>query len=356
MAGVTGREVKAAYVRSSTWGIAASVAQGRQVLIKSTEGFDDQPMVSDDDAFSQQFVGEGQVAQRGPINTEIKCQARYEDADNWLAAACGSVAAPTAISSQGAANSLVAYQHDITLADELTHFYTIAADMSQYVKEIPTFKLRGFNLTVGDNGAMELGFPIIGNRAKYDSAVNNVASVNGARAAEIGHRLFRKDGTLRMNVQSAGALGASDVLSQVRDISLTYNRPMAGEDHVFSQDYIIEPDDDGFAELMLEVNYPRMNTVSANSLALGFGDGRAFKMDLKFLGAYINSTTQRQLLIEAPAMQIYSFRAPVVGHQQVRPVVQWRFKRAATAPTGMSGLTRPFRMTLINANSQNLLV
>jgi hypothetical protein len=343
--------VKVAYARSSTWGTAASVT--RQVLLASSEGLDDAPVLSDDEAFGQNFLGEAQVSQRAAVNTELVAQARYEDLDSWIAGACGSSAAPVVVSSQ-ATNSLVAASHVITMADELTHFFTLAIDTPQYVQELTSFKVRGFSMNVGDNGAMQMRFPIVGSRVKYDSAVNVSSTVQAATQATIGHRLFRKDGRIRMNLQSAGALGASDILDKVREFSFTYNRPLAGEDFVFNQDYIIEPDDDGFAELMLEMTFPRMNTASANSLAVSLGDGKVFKADVVFTGTYINSTTQRSLTLEMPALQIYAFRAPVVGHQQVRPVAQFRMKRAQTAPTGMA-FTNPFRITLVNGNSVNLL-
>lgn len=352
--GVTGREVKSAYARSNTWGVANTVSLGKQVLLQSTEGLDDKPVMVDDDAFNQDFIAESEVSQRAPIISELRGQARYENLDSWFASACGSAANPTVVSSV-AANSLVAYSHTITLASKINHFYTLAVDMVQYVKEIPTFKLRGFNLTTGDNGVMNVSFPIVGQRTKYDSAVNTAAVVAAAPAATIGFRLFRKDCVIRMNIQSAGSLGNSDIQDKVKSITFNYARPMAQDDFVFGSDSIIEPEDDGAAEFMVEHSFPRMNTVSANSLAIAFGVGRPFKADWKWLGPYVNSQTQRQFLIETPSAIIYDFKAPVVGHNQVRPVVQWQLKRTATAPSGMAGLTNPMRLTIVNSNSANLL-
>lgn len=358
MAGVTGREVKAAYARCNTWGTPASVT--RQLLISSSDGLDNEVGLIDEDAFSQDFLGEAEVGDSVPRTPELAMQARFEDVDTWVAAACGSAASPSVVSSV-AANSLVAYSHTITLAKELTHFFTGAimmGDPTQYVLEVPSFKIRGFSLRTGDNGRMQFGFPIVGNKATYTSSVNINSTVGGARAASLGNRLLRKNGRIRMNVQSGGALGTSDEIAGntgLRDLALTYTRPMAQDDIVFGGDSIIEPDDDGFAEFMLEVTFPRMNTVSANSLAVGLQAGRIFKGDLRFLGPYINSTTQREFLLEMPALQLATFRAPITGHNQVRPTAQFRLKAASAAPTGMSGLTNPFRIQIVNANSANLL-
>lgn len=355
MPGVTGREVKSAWARSNTWGVPASVT--RQILIASTEGFDAQPVLVEDDAFNQDFIATPEIGDHNPPVPGIRAQLRYEQIDSWLAGACGSVAAPTVVSSQ-AANSLVAYSHALTLAPELTHFFTVAVDTTQYILELPTAKLRGFTLTIGDGGRLLVEFPAVANKATYDSAVNINSTVGGAATAAIANRVFRKQGTWRMNLSSAGALGASDVIANLKDFTLTYQRPLAQDDHVVGLDYIIEPDDDGALTCTLEANYPRMNTVTANSLATAYQVGQSFKADLKFLGPFINSLaggTQRQLYFEFPNLVVSAFTAPVVGHNQVRPTVTFNAYRAAAAPTGMTSLTSPFRITLVNANSANLL-
>ena len=351
MSGVTGREMKVAWARATTWGSAASVTRG--ILLMSSDGIDDKPKLVDDDAFNQQFRGEAEVGDRDPVSTELKATMRFEGIDSWLAQAMGSVAAPTVVSSI-AASSLVAYSHVITLSDELTHFSTLAFDFTQYIAEVPTFRLRGFTISVGSEGRLDISFPIVGSRVVYDSTINTNSTVGGATAATIGNRAMRKNARIRLNAQGASALGGGDVLSLVKDFQLSYSRPLAQDDHVVGDDVIAEPDDDGFAEMEFQLNFARMNTISANSMAIAFGAGSTFKGDLLLNGPYINSTTRRSLTLEMPALQAYDFKAPVTGHNQVRPSVTLRMKRAASAPSGMA-FTAPLRATLINANSANLL-
>lgn len=351
--GVTGREVYAAYARSNTWGVPASVTQ--QILMTSSEGLDGEPQVVDDEAFGLTFVSEGEIGDHNPRTPELSFQLRFEGGlDQWLAAACGSVAAPSVVSSV-AASSLVAYSHAMTLADELTQFFTLAIYQEKYVLEVPTFKLRGFTLRIGENGRYQVGFPIVGAKTNYDSTVNINSTVFGAAAPIVGHRAFRKNTRIRMNVAANGALDANAELGIVRDLTFTYGRPLASDDFVHNQDYIIEPEDDGFADMMVEMTFARMSTVAANSLAVGLAAGRVFKADWFSQGQYINSVTRRSLLIEMPALQLHSFRAPVVGHNQARPVGMFRMKKASAAPTGMAGLLNPFRATLVNMNSATLL-
>jgi hypothetical protein len=355
MAGVTGRVVKAAYARTNTWGTPASVTQ--QLLMTDTSGLDSSVVLVDDETFNQSFLGTAEPADHAAIQQELPFVLRYENLDRWIAAGMGSATAPVVVSSV-AADSLIAYRHVVDLAPELPDFwYTLAIDTTRYILEIPSLKVRGYTIRVGDNGRMMVNFPIVGNKATYDSTVNVNSTVGGATAASIGNRVFRKDGRFRMNVQSGGSLAAADVIGIAKEITFNAGRPLASDDHVFNQDYIIAPDDDGYPEYSLEVTYARMNTIAANSLAIAITAGRIFKADLFFTptsGGYINSETQRSLLWQFPALQLYSFRAAITGPNQTRPVATFRAKLPTAAPTGMTGVVTSVRVTMINGNSATL--
>jgi hypothetical protein len=280
-------------------------------------------------------------------------QLRYEDSDVWLAAAMGSVAAPTAVSSHGA-NSMVAYSHAVTLADQIAQFFTIAVDMTNYVQEIPSAKIRGYTIRTGENGRMEVTFNVLGAKSNVGTSTTNTNStVGGARAAEFGTRVFRRQGTFRMNVRASASLAVADAVPIAREISVGLTRPLTEDDFVFGQDYIIEPDDNGFPEFPVEVTYARMSTISANSLAAGLAAGQAWKADLTFTGTAVNTITNRSLKWEFPALQLYSVKTVASGPDQVRPVATFRAKLAES--NSYMGFTAPMRLTIINANSANLL-
>lgn len=351
MPGVTGADVNAAYALSNTWAVPASVTQ--KVLLTSTDGLDGGPAIVDDDSFNQSFIGEGEAGDYPALTPELAQLLRYEGpATNWMAMAMGSPAAPVAVSSQGAANSLVAYQHVVALAPSITKFLTLAVDEKQQVLEVPTLKVRGFSLKVGDNGRMSISFPVVGNKPVYNSTTNTNSTVGGAAVAPMAHRVYRSQGVFRLNLQAAGTLGTADAV-QVRDLSTGVSVPLTTDDYVTGSDGIIEPDVDGFAELPVELTFPRMNTVSANSLARALAIGGIFKADLTFTGAYINSATPRSIKLEWPALQITGYRAPVTGHNQVRPVGTFKAKMATNTPSGFT-FVNPVRLTITNASSSTL--
>lgn len=357
MAGLNGRDVRVAFKKAATWGTAVSVTQ--QVNLRTLDGFDAKPGIVTDESFNQAFIGQGEVGDYAPSTPELQLDLRYDGAGPILmAAAMGSASAPAVVSSV-AANSLIAYQHNLTLATDLTQFFTFAVDMggngpggTHYILEVPSYKPRGFTLSVGDNGKMQLAVQGTGSKTTYTSAVNTNSTVNGAAADPLANRVFRKQGTFRMNLQSAGSLVAGDA-QNVREVNFACSRPLA-EDLVFGQDYIIEADDDGFAEFTAELIFPRMTSANANSLVVCWPNGTHLKFDFDFKGAYINSTTQYEFKLEAPAAQVVEWMAPVTGHQLVRPTARVALRKATSSPSGMA-FVNPFRVTLINMNSANLL-
>lgn len=355
MAGLNGREVNVAFARSNTWGTAVAVA--KQLNLRSLDNFDAKPGIVTDESFNQDFVGEGQVGDYAPTTPELTMDLRYDGAaPTWLAAACGSASTPAVVSSV-AADSLVAYQHVVTLAADLSHFFTLASDFggaaSHYVQEIPTAKPKGFSVRVGDNGKMQITVPLVGAKTVYNSATNTNSVVAAATADPLGNRVFRKQGTFRMKVQGTAGPAAANA-QNAREINFGTERPLADADYVFGQDYIIDPDDDGFALFPIEVIFPRMTSQNANSLVVCWPAGTHLQADLDFLGAYINSTTQYEFKVEWPAIQVTEWMAPVTGHGQVRPTLRGQARLAASAATSM-GFSQPIRLTFVNMNSANLL-
>lgn len=354
MAGISGRRIDSAFARTSTWNVPATVTQ--QLLLMSSEGFDDKPELIDDESYGPDYIGTGDVGDRQALTPSLDMLLRFEQGpDVFLAAALGSAANPTVVSSQ-ASGSLVAYSHALSMAPESWAMYTLATNFVQYVQELPSFKIQGFKFSVGQGGRINASFPIVAAGANYASTTNPAAAVTGATVSTPGSKAYRRLTRLRMNLTSGNTLGTSDIQLLARDFAIEGRRVLA-MDHVLNSDVITEPDDDGFWEGTMEITFARMNTVTANSLQALYATGNSFKADLLFTGTYINSYTQRSILLEMPALQVATggFKAVVTGQGQVRPTVTFRLKLANAAPNGMAGLTNPLRATVVNERSSNLL-
>lgn len=350
MAGVTGREIQMAFakVTSGSWGVAASVTKG--IYFSSSGGLKYDPEIIVDDAFGQYFLGPHDVGNVNAATPSLQAVARYNDYSYiWEALAMGSPATPTI--STSVAGQTTSWQHVIDMAANLDGLgLTLAMNMpSRWVEELTTAKVHGFTFEEGAGGLMRQTWKVTGTKPTHISSINIAVTVTGATYPSLNNRIMMKQGVFRLNAQAGGSLASSDALT-IEKMKLTYERPMDAP-HVYGQDFIMEPADNGFPVIALEATFPRMSTTDSKSLRAAFADGSAWKADWKFLGSYINSTDQYTLLFQYPYLQVTEFEAPVTGANQVKPKVKWDARLPSAAPTGMSGVTNPMRITRIQVNS-----
>lgn len=350
MSGITGRSMKMAFAKHglNSWAVAASVTKG--IYFESDGGLQFKPAMITDNAFNQAFLGQSDPGLVEAPALTLTGRDRYEDYQYiWEALAMGSPAA-VAISTSATGQS-TSWTHTFDLADAIDGLgLTLAIDKVLYIEELTSAKVHGFDVTQDTNGAMNMTYRVLANRPTNISSVNINSTVAGAIYPALGNRVLQQQGVFRMNTHAAGALGASDVL-KAESIKLGFTRPQDAP-HVYGQDGVDEPADNGWPEITLEVGFPRMNTPSANSLYAGLRSATAFKADWTFLGPFINSTDQYKKLYQFPYLQLMDdgFSAPTAGANQVKPQAKFRAGLAATSPTGMA-FVRPFRLTRVMSNS-----
>lgn len=348
-AGVTGREVKAAFTKfvTNSWGVAASVTRG--VYFNSTGGLKTQPARVNDDATGQSFLGRGDLGDHPAQDLTFVGRSRYDDWQYvWQALAMGSPGAATI--STSASGQTTSWQHVIDLAVNTTGLgLTYAADKSRYVHELTSAKVYGFSEAVGDAGVMDATYKVLGTKPTNISSININSTVAASSFPALSNRVFRSQGTFRINIQGASALAAGDAVA-AEEIEFTFERPQDAP-HIFAQDYVTEPADSGFPVIQLKVKFPRMLATSADSLEASMRSNPIFKADWTFLGANINSTDTYKRLYQFPALELDEFSgADVEGATQVKPEATFTAKLAASSPAGMA-FVNPFRLTLINTNS-----
>jgi len=298
------------------------------------------------------FIGQADPGLVEAPSLTLSGRYRYDDFEYvWDAVAMGSPAATTI--STSAAGQTTSWLHQMDLADAIDGLgLTVAWDKNQFVDELTSLKVFGFEVTQQDNGAMQVTYKGIGSKPTNISSVNINSTLAAAVYPTLGNRVVQQQGTFRMNLNSAGALGAGDVV-RAASVKFSFERPQDAP-HVYGQDFVDEPADNGHPTFLLEVGYPRMNTVSANSLYAGLRSMTAFKADWTFLGAQINSTDTYKVLFQFPYLQLMEdgFLAATAGAEQVKPQAKFRAALAPTSPTGMA-FVRPFRLSRVMVNSVN---
>lgn len=349
MAGFTGREGTFAFAKyaAGSWNVAASVTKG--AYFASDGGAAYQPQRVNDDAFGQAFLGAGDLGNTTAVDITLTGRARYDDW-TYILEACA-MGSPNAVTiSTSAAGATTSWQHIIDLAPSIDGLgVTVGMDKVLFVDQLTSAKVYGFSFGLGDSGVFDQSFKLLGGEMTNISSVNTRSTVNGATFKAIDNRVFEKQTTLRMNGASAGSLTTTDVIA-AEGIEWSFERPQDAP-FVTGSEFVFEPGDNGHPMVKLSVTYPRMNTVTANSLYQALRDDTAFKADITALGALINSTDRYTVRYQFPNLELDEWSANVSGPNQVKPRATFTAKQAAAAPTGMSGVTRPFRLTRIMTNS-----
>lgn len=348
MAGVTGRQADIAFAKfaANSWGVAASVTKG--VYFQSDGGLTLRPAIIADDAMGQAFLEQTEVGNIEAPTPSFSAVSRYEDHTYiWEACAMGSPAAVTL--SNSADGETTSWSHVMDLAPTNDGLgVTVAIDRVRYVEELTSAKIHGWSETNGEGGLMRETFKVVGSKPTITSSININSTVAGANYPALSNRIMMKQGVLRMNLHGGNSLVATDAV-KAESFTFDWDRPQDAP-HVYGQDYVDEPADNGFPTFRVEVMYPRMIQTSAESLRNGLANASAWKADLTFSGAYINSTDRYTKLYQFPYLQLEEFETPLAGANQVKPRAVFMARKAPTSPLGMP-FVNPFRLTRIMVNS-----
>jgi hypothetical protein len=347
MSGVTMREGAFAFVKFGTnsWNVAGSVTRGH--YIESDGGMKQSPEYVDDQSFNQRFLGQAEVGNFGAQDLTWTSPAKYADYGYILEALC--MGSPTAVTiSSSVAGQVTSWLHIMDLAPSIDGLgVTGAFDKRLYVDELTSAKIYGMTLT-GDGSVMKETFKVMGTKPTNISSINTRSTVNGATFPALNNRVFTKHGTFRVNAQAGNTLAAGDAII-IETCNFEFTRPQDAP-FVYGQDVIHEPADNGFPECMISVTFPRMDTISANSMYACQRDGTILKGELRFTGVLINSLDNYSLIYQFPHLEVQDTTQPTQGAQQIKPTAMFKAKLAATSQNGMPFIN-PFRLRRITTQS-----
>lgn len=349
--GVTGRTIKQAFgvLGTNSWGVAASVTWG--VYFDSNSGMVHQPDIVEDRSFGQGFIGTTERGNVQALDITLQGQARYTDRLYiWDAQLMGS---PNAVTiSTSASGQTTSWQHIIDLSDDTNGLgITYAEVTDRYVREVTSAKVIGLveEIATGSSVATDT-YTLLGCDASITSSININSTVHSATFPSLGNRLLKKQGSFRMNLQSAGSLTASNVIDKIDGIRLEFTRPQ-DRSHELGNSLVVIPESNEFPTAQIQITYNRMTTVAANSMRVALTSGTLFKADWTFTGAFINSTDVYTKRWQFPQLEVTQFDDTSAGADQVKPRVTLVVRKPDSAPTGMAGVTQPFRLTRIMTNS-----
>jgi len=345
---------------SGSWGngtaSATAVGAGDGHYVRDLIPLNTSEQYTEDDSAGQNFIGSVQVSNSNEVTGTIPLYLHY--LDTWInplfALAFGTGA--TAPTQYGAST---AYSGTFEPATNKTGLYaTLVQDLTHaaaLVQEVPALKVTGFTITTGEMGRLLVDFDFIGSEVKLDSTVNTATQVTALTFPTQGLRAHFKQGVFRVNAQSGGALGASDA-HPITSMTLKFHQPMDVR-QVGGQNYIVEPEESGFPEVTVAVEFGRLEAAT-DDYTIGHRAGTQYKADWTLTGPAIGTlATTYAMLFEFPNLYVMEnppMEASAAG--QVIPSITYKALSTTTAPTGMTGITVPIRLTVSGQESGNPFV
>lgn len=352
--GVTPRQSKVGIniATSGSWGLGAAVATavgaGDGHYVRDDIGVQLSVNRSRDDSAGQNFIGSVQTATTDAIKASVPMYLHYND--TWqnvlfaLALGTGGTA-PTRIA------VTTAYTNTFEPATNKTGRYaTIVRDKVQYVSEVPGAKFTGFEISVGENGRMHVDWKCIGDSEGSASVINTATQINLLTFPTLGLRAFFDDAVVRLNVQSAGSLGAGDAM-KFTGMKVAFAQPLDTK-FVGGQLTIVEPEESGFPDVTIDLTFARYDSTS-HAFFAAHRDGTKYKADITFTGAAIDATSFYGLLLQFPNLDVDMNETKMPGGAgQVEPKIRLKALSTTAAPTGMA-VTVPIRVVTTGTSSAN---
>lgn len=352
--GVHSRQMKVGIniATSGSWGtgvaVATAVGAGDGHYVRDDLGVQLQMMQSLDDSAGQNYIGSVQSGNTEAVAVTVPTYLHYNDAwQNVLFA----LTMGTGGTSPSQLGTTTAYTNTFEPATNKTGRYaTVVRDKVQMIAEVPGVKFTGFDLSFGQDGRAEMNWMAVGDLEKSDSSINTATQISALTFPTLGRRAFFDDATFRINAQSGGSLGASDKL-YVTSIRVRFSQPLDSK-HVSGATSIIEPEENGFPEPTIDLEFARYDSAS-HAFFAAHRDTTQYKADLTFVGPTL-ATTNYGLLFQFPNLFVTNFRAPGSGGaDQVAPAMSLRALSTTSAPTGMTGVTVPVRVVTTGVSTTN---
>jgi len=239
--------------------------------------------------------------------------------------------------------------HTLAMKDEVNGlFLTYAVEKGAKIHVVPSAKV--LKAAFGVNGGLiKATFGLRGQTVEDDNAV--VTSLASVTYPSIHKRARFNQTVFRVNAQSGAGLASPTDVVEPRNFTLDIERKMDSE-HVSGSKLIIEPRENAKTTVKLSMEFPRIATVNEAYFA-NWKAGAEKKADIVITGPLIAGSDYYTLKFEFPRLIIEDVDYP--DGAIIPAKVTFRAVVADAAPTGMTGLTKPVTVTLINTGTADLL-
>ena len=200
---------------------------------------------------------------------------------------------------------------------------------------------------------VKLSLDCMADECELASSTNTYSTIANVTYPDKGNRIiWDANATFKINDESGAALADGDKVYP-SGFELSFNRPMEA-DWVAGASGMAEPSPTGFPEATLTLKFPRYNDANHAFFTNWNADTRK-KMEIYFKGALIESTYYYEFTITMPNLKVTNASAPISGPGKIPTDISFRLLGTDSAPTGMTGITKPFQIDIQNTRSTDPL-
>lgn len=340
----------AAFEQGTTWGTAVAVGASDGVRITS-EG-----IVGGRPPLERAQVGlpwgdspdAGAEFWRGPVNGDLFYNA---NCGKFLSYVFGTSGSPT----QTPGTTGTTYLHTADLQNSLSKFMTLVLARRTQVGDSTT-KWHEYDSAMAarllvrgsGNGRVTFEMELVANNLDRDSSTNTTSATLAVTIPTTLGAVRFKDGLFRYNAQASGALSSTTDDLGVAGFELEILRPLSVDFLTDGTTNIAQPAEEDVCAVMLRVD---IRSYDADTWKAAWIARTEYKADLKFTGTGLapSGGSDPYFLFQFPRMVVAQDPAAnIAGRTRVAHRVEFKALVASSAPTGMSGVTQPVRMSTLD--------
>lgn len=339
----SGQDAQAALKKAAAWGTALACGAGDGIYIKghSLKFSQDIKTPSELGRSKPNAVARGAIRVPGDVPALL----RYYGLDLFIALAMGASGTPAQ------QEATAAYLQTFTIADSLDGlFATFCWNNNVNIDEYSSIKVTGWDIEGEYGGFVDITFHVIAIDKEESSVINTSVTFANVTFSEASNIVLFSDGVFRLNDQTGDALAEGDVIHP-SSFKLASNRKLEGAPGVGGANTVDEPGNAGEMEVKLSLNFPRY---TAETHFTDLRAGTEKKADIVFTGSVIEDAYSNQFKVEMPRLVYVGADVPPEPGPLKHPL-EFLVVGCDAAPTGMAGITDPFKVTTINEETADVL-
>lgn len=301
--------------------------------------------------YSASLTGSGgrSNAMRGlnKLNADVTTELRYTGLEHLLAMIMGIAGVPTTVDG-------TARRHVLQIApnvDGLFDTVAVRKDAVLPIWEYPSVKWGGFTITLTADGLGMLSVPAIASSCKpLTGQVNTTLAAVTYRTKAF--NMFGTHAKFRANIASGAALTDTDRFYPSQ-VTLTFTRNLDSSFVMDGTGIQPEPYYTDFFQATLSLVFPVYgsgNLQANNTFMTNAFNEVPMKADIVMTSPQLaGATTERySMTIEMPNVIVGDMQAPINDAGVIPQNVEMALLDTTTAPLGMTGLTKHFRINLVS--------